>query len=33
MYKDDFDLELSLNLNGTTYAKIKKQQDKAEEWF
>jgi hypothetical protein len=32
-YKDDFDLELSLRANRTTYAQAKKKQLQAEEWF
>jgi hypothetical protein len=33
LYKDDFDLELSLRLTRTTYAKAKQQQLKSEEWI
>lgn len=33
IYKDDFDLELTLKLSHTTYAQAKRKQDKAEEWF
>ena len=33
LYKDDFDLELTLTLSRTTYAKAKREQAKSEEWF
>lgn len=33
LYKDDFDLELSLQLGRTTYAQMKKKQLQNEEWF
>lgn len=33
LYKDDFDLELLLNLTRTTYAEAKKKAQQAEEWF
>lgn len=33
IYKDDFDIELSLRLARTTYAKAKAKAQKAEEWI
>jgi hypothetical protein len=33
LYKDDFDIELSLRLARTTYAKAKQHAQKQEEWI
>ena len=32
-YKDNFDLELMLYLNHTTYKKVKEESLKSQEWF
>ena len=33
IYKDDFDLEMMLRANCMTYAKLKEENEKQEEWF